>query len=187
MRIYRLLGLLLGIGLLGWIALELIAPVGYHSAPSVLGLGSAFEGNLQLPAEKIANAFENARQRMIEVNSWGTRFRVAGDIAAWLSFAATASITLIVGFYGRAPAAEGGAPDTTGLPSRGVRLIGFLAALAAVLTAVSSLAVAKSQDNFKHADELRALIVSARAQVIDAKTADDAQAILDDLVLKTLR
>ncbi|MER2266110.1 hypothetical protein [Methylobacterium oxalidis] len=187
MRVMRVLGVALVLGLLAWIVTNFVAPVGRPPAPDVIGLGSAFEGNLQLPAEKIASAFSAARERMLDINGWGARLRLAGDIASWLSFAATAAITLIVGFHGRAPAASGGPASTDGLPGRSVRLIGFLAALAAVLTAFGNLSIVKSQDYFKRADEMRDLIVRDRAQVIDAPNADAAQAILDDLALKTTR
>jgi hypothetical protein len=183
----RVIGLFLAVALIAWIAISMLAPVGYHADPNILGLGSAFEGNLQLSSEKITEVFEEARKQMVEVNSRGSWLRTVGDVAGWLSFAATASITLIAGFYGRAPGANGAATDTSGLPARSVRMIAFLAALAAVLTAFGSLAIAKSQDYFKKADEVRDLIVHNRAEIIDAKTPDAAQAILDDLVLQISR
>lgn len=187
MLLLRILSISLFVGLAAWIAFGILAPVGTHPAPSVLGLGNAFEGNLQLPAETIRKAFDAARQRMLDVNDRGSAFRWAGDIAGWLSFAATALITLIVGFHGRPPAPNGTPAATEGLPARSVRLIGLLAAVAAVLTAAGNLSVAKSQEHFKRADEIRDLIAHDRAQVVDAKTADAAQAILDDLAVKVAR
>lgn len=178
---FRIIGVLLIAVLLAWFAVAALVPLGDHPTPSVLGLGNAFEGNLQLPAETINSHFEAARQRMIAVNTWGTNLRLAGDLSGWLSFAATASITLIVGFFGRSPTAAGAAPNTDGLPSRSVRVIGFLAAVAAVLTAAGSLSIAKSQDYFKRADEIRDLMVHDRAQMVDAPTPEAAQAVLDHL------
>jgi hypothetical protein len=187
MRGFRIVGIVLVIGLLAWVLAAAIWQLGYAPPPRVLGIGSAFEGSLQLPAEKITGAFEAARLRMLEANSWGTRFRLGGDIAGWLSFAATAAITLIVGFYGRMPGSAAGAPNTDGLPGRSVRLIGVLAALAAVLTACGNMASAKSGDYYKKADAMRDLIVRSRAEVIDAKSAEAAQAVLDNLALQTSR
>jgi hypothetical protein len=187
MREFRIVGGVLVLLLIGWFAVSLIWRIGYQSAPDVLGLGSAFEGSLQLPAEKIAAAFEAARRRMLKVNDFGTTLRVAGDITGWFSFAATASITLIAGFFGRAPAAAGAAPSTDGLPAKSVRLIAFLAALAAVLTAFGNIAIAKSGEYYKRADAMRDLIVRSRAEVIDAKSADAAQAVLDNLALQISR
>jgi hypothetical protein len=187
MRAFKLIGVLLLIGLAAWtIDLVFDASRG-HPTPQVLALGSAFEGNLQLPADTIKGYFDKARTRMFSINSTGQNLRIAGDVGGWLAFAATAIITLIVGFFGRAPAADGAATQIDGLPARSVRFIGFLAALAAVLTAVSNLGVAKSQDYFKRADQARDLIIHARQQVIDAKNPESAQAVLDDLILKLER
>jgi hypothetical protein len=187
MRLFKVLGILLVAALLGYIAIGILAPLGQHPAPGVLGMGSAFTGNLQLKAETIKGVFDAARQTMFAVNGTGEHLRFAGDAAGWLSFAATACITLIVGFFGRAPSVENTPANTEGLPARSIRTIGFLAAFAAVLTAAASMSIAKSQYYFKHADEIRDLIVHARQQVIDAKTPADAQAVLDDLRLQIAR
>jgi hypothetical protein len=184
---YRIAGISLIIGLVAWIIASFVFSIGYHPTPEVLGLGSAFDGSLQLPADTIKVSFEEARKRMLNVNSWGIGLRRSGDLAAWLSFAASASITLILGYFGRAPAAQGSPGSTDGLPQLSVRAIGSLAALAAVLTGFANLSVAKSQDYYKRADEVRALIIQARAQVIDAKSADEAQAVIDNLNLNSKR
>jgi hypothetical protein len=170
-----------------WIVYWGVNPAFHHPAPQALELGNGFQGNLQLPAEKIQAAFNAARDRMMAVNTTGTRFHLAGDITAWTSFLATALITLIVGFFGKTPQAHTTQQNTDGLPARAVRIIGLLAGIAAVTTAVSSMAIAKSQEYFKHADEIRDLIAHDRAQVLDAKDADQAQAVLDDLGLKIQR
>jgi hypothetical protein len=187
MATFRIVGLLLFVGLLAWIVAETTFSFGHHPSPEVLGLGNAFEGNLQLPSERIRAAFDTARSAMLGVNVTGSRLRTAGDVAGWLSFVATALITLLVGFLGRPVPTAGSAPNTEGLPLSTARTIGTLAASAAILTAFANLAIAKSQDYFKHADEIRDLIVHARAQVIGASSADDAQAVLDDLELKSAR
>jgi hypothetical protein len=187
MRAFRLVGFLLLILLFGWIGCTVLFQTGYQKPPTFLGLGSAFEGSLQLPVEKITAAFEAARSRMLAVNDRWTEFRIVCDVAGWLSFAATAAITLIVGFYGRPVPAAGAAPDTQGLPARSVRLIGVLAALAAILTGFGNLASVKSGDYYKRADTIRDLIVRSRAEVIDAKTAEAAQAVLDELALQASR
>jgi hypothetical protein len=48
MSLLRIIGVLLIVGLVAWLATAVL-PLGRHPAPEVLGLGSAFEGNLQLP------------------------------------------------------------------------------------------------------------------------------------------
>jgi hypothetical protein len=197
---FRIVGILLLVGLVAWVTATLVFGLGRQSIPELLGMGSGFEGNVQLPVETIKTVLEEARQRMLSIADFGGWLRFSGDVASWLSFAATAVITLIAGFYGRTPSqdkperqrtapAQDAAvahtvPDTQGLPASSVRSIAFLAALAAVLTAFGSLAATRSQDYFKRAHELRDQIVQARAQVIDAKTAEAAQAVLDDLDLK---
>lgn len=185
---FKIIACLLCVLLAGWIVYTFTTKSLVHPEPQVLDLGNAFEGNLQLPAEKIQEVFSTARNRMLHVNSVGTNLHIAGEIAAWVTFAATAFITLIVGFFGRAPQANNTAPaNTEGLPARTVRFIGLLASIAAVTTAFSSLAIAKSQDYFTRADSIRDLIVHDRAQVIDAKDSNQAQAVLDDLILKSTR
>lgn len=173
--------------LCGWIIYYFASPSMHHPTPQVLDLGSAFEGNLQLPADKIQAAFAAARDRMLHLNSVGSDLHLAGDIAAWLTFTATSFITLIIGYFGRAPQSSQAQPDTEGLPARTVRVIGLLASIAAIMTAFSSLATAKAQDYFKSADAIRDMIVHDRAQLLDAKDADQAQAVLDDLANKIAR
>ena len=188
MNAFKIVGCFLFILLAAWIVYAVVSGSAVHPAPQVLGLGNAFEGNLQLPAEKIQSAFSTVRDRMLHVNQVGARLHMAGDITAWLTFAATACITLIVGFFGRTPQPNATGPvNTEGLPARTVRFIGLLASIAAVMTAFSSMALSKSQDYFARADAIRELIVHDRAQVISAKDADEAQAVLDDLLLKSAR
>lgn len=187
MKLFRAISVVLLLGLAVWILIGLWAPVGQHPQPEVLGLGSAFEGNLQLPQATIQSAFNLARDKMFAVNQKGSRLRLGGDLAGWLSFAATSTITLILGFFGRAPPAQNAPADTAGLPASTARVVGLLAALAAILTAAAGIAITRSSDYFKRADEIRALIVQSQQQVIDARTSRDAQAVLDELRLQTQR
>jgi hypothetical protein len=187
MRYLRITGIVLSLILFVWVVVGLSSPVGYHPEPRLLGWDGAFEGDLQLPADKIKKVFDDARKHMIDVNSTGSLLRLIGDLSSWLSFGATAFITLIAGFFGRTPVANGVPADTSGLPARSVRIIAFLAALAAVFTAFGSLATAKSLDYFKRADDARDLIVQSRAEIMDATTSDAAQTILDDLIVKLIR
>lgn len=186
MNNFKIVTCLLFVLFAGWIVYSVTSSA--RPVPQVLDLGNAFEGNLQLPADKIQSAFSTARTHMLQVNSVGTKLHIAGSFAAWVTFAATAFITLVVGFFGRAPQTDGATQtNTDGLPARTVRLIGLLAAIAAVTTAFSNMAISKSQDYFTRADSIRELIVHDRAQILDAKDADQAQAVLDDLVLKSAR
>jgi len=187
MNAFKVLSFVLLAILTGWIIYWFATPALHHPVPQVLELGNGFEGNLQLPAGTIQAAFTQARDRMLSVNTNGTRFELVGEIIAWLSFAATAIITLVVGFHARQPQSNGAPVNTDGLPARAVRFIGILAAIAAICTAASSKATAEAQTLFKKADEIRELIVQDRVQVLDAKDAGAAQAVLDDLALKSSR
>lgn len=82
MNAFKVVATLLFLVLAGRIAYTLPVLPPAPSAPQVLDLGSAFEGNLQLPAEKIQAAFSAARGHILKVNSVGTELHTAGNIAA---------------------------------------------------------------------------------------------------------
>ena len=124
---------------------------------------------------------------MLKVNGRGRWFSVLGDASSWLTFACTAAITLIAGFYGRAPANGGASPNATGLPPRATRIIAFLAALGAVLTAGSSLATNRGHDDYDRADKAQTLINQAVKAVQDAPTERRTRDALDDMELKIAR
>jgi hypothetical protein len=178
-RIMRIVGPALLLGLAAWIATSLASSSGWHEQSAVLGIGSAFDAHLQLPAQKIQATFDAATTRMKATNAWGQRLHIAGDLSGWFSFLATALITLIVGYYGRMPSQ--GTPNTDGLPSQAVRWIAVFAAVAAILTAGGNMALAKSQDYYTRADHIRDLLKQSRSEIIDAKSPDEAQAVLDNL------
>lgn len=170
--------ILLGIS---WVALTLLAPFGNQGVKALIGIEHAFDGDLKLPKETIEQRFDAARARMLAANESGVWWRNAGRAAGWASFAATSAITLIAGFFGRAPTASGENPNTSGLPAGIVRIIAFLAALAAVLTAAAGLTASSSQEYFSSADRYHEIIVQSRSLVLTAKTSAEAQDVLDDL------
>jgi hypothetical protein len=186
MKAFRVVAYVLFVGLLAWLTATAILRFGYRPTPAAVGTERAIQDS-PLPAEQTTAAFDAARARMLHVNALGTRFRLAGDIVGWLSFSATAAITLIVGFYGRSPPVAGAAIDTQGLSPRSLRLIGLLAALAAVLTAFGNIAIAKSSDYYRRADQVRELIVRSRTDLAGAKSVDAAQAVLENLALQIAR
>ena len=77
MNIFKAFSGILLLLLCGWIIYSFTSPSMHHATPQVLDLGSAFEGSVQLPADKIQAAFTAARERMIHVNS-------VGSISIWL-------------------------------------------------------------------------------------------------------
>lgn len=189
MIIFRIIGSILLIGLFAWMVISLSSYDGWRNTPEVVGLGKAFEGTVQLPRDEIERRWSTARQRMVEINEDGRWYSVVGDGSSWLTFACTAAITLIVGFYGRAPASVGvGAPpNLAGLPLGTTRIVGFLAALGAVLTAGSSLATNRGHEYYARADEAQALINQAVKAVHDATTEVEARDALDYMELKIAR
>lgn len=155
----------------------------------ILGIGSGFEGNLALPKAEIDGALDAARDKVLSAADRGYDFRIGSRVAAWLAFLATAAITLVAGWYGQSPAAPpaGGGlavPSTSGLPRNAARVVALLAAGAAVLTAGGGLATQEAERLSTWARERHRDTVEARMKVIEAKTADDARTVLDDLALK---
>jgi len=185
MRTLRLLGTGLAVALIVWVVASIAQYDHWRPAPEILGLGNAFEGNAQLPKEEITKGIDQARARMIEINQRGRWFSLAGDICAWLAFGCTAAVTLIAGWFGRTPATGNATPNTTGLPVSATRTIGLLAGLAAVLTAGGTMATNRGHDQYDKAKQVQALTNQATKAVLEAKTAQDALTVLDDLKLKT--
>jgi hypothetical protein len=155
----------------------------WQPTPQILG-GSGFEGNPQLPAGEIREQLDRARARVSDINERGRWFILGGDICSWLSFACTAAVTLVAGWFGHSAAAPGRAPDTAGLPPRTARTIGLLAGLAAVLTAGGSIASERGHTQYDRAKQAQASINVSVKAIGDAKTAEEARAALDDLKLK---
>jgi hypothetical protein len=169
MRLFKGLGWLLVIGFFAWLWFSLSRYPVRRPAPNVLAASSGFEGTSPLPDSETKPHFDNARTRMLEVNSHGQAFGVADNIASWASFLATAAVTLILGYFGRrAPAATGPA-DVSGLNLSMGRLIGVLAALAAVLTAGGALARNQARGDYDKADKARDLINATTTDLRSAK------------------
>jgi hypothetical protein len=184
MRSFRVLFvvLLLGLGVS-------LAIFGYGPAPAVpadLGIGRGFSGDLLLPKAEIEAALSQARTAMLAYHTDGLRLKVGSDIAALLTFIATSAVTLILGWWGHAPRA--GEPDNAavppGVPVRAARWIGFLAAIAAVMTGFGHFAAESSQAHFSAADRVRDQLDQTRKDVVSAKTSQDARAALDKLALQ---
>jgi hypothetical protein len=184
MRALRILSVGLSVIFVVWTVEFVLTYNHWREPPEVLGTGNAFEGNTQLPATEIKKAVDEARSRMIEINQRGRWFTLAGDISAWLTFGCTSAVTLIAGWLGRSPGAGGAAPDTGGLPPGPTRAISLLAASAAVLTAGGTMATDRGHTQFDNAKQAQALVNQSVKDVSEAKTADEARAVLDGLKLK---
>ena len=105
-------GVLLLIVLAGWIGLTLFGPFGERRvAPRVLPVGSAFEGNVQLPREEIDRQFTAAANRMNTKYERSETYRTWSEIIDWVSFLCTALITLLAGYFGIQSQSGGSQPD----------------------------------------------------------------------------
>lgn len=184
MHIFRVLFVVLLLGLIVSLAIFGYRPA--PAAPADLGIGRGFSGDLLLPKEEIEAAFSQARTAMLTYHSDGLRLKVGGDVAALFSFVATSAVTLILGWWGHAP--RPGEPDNAvappGVPLRAARWIGFLAAIAAVMTGLGHFAAESSQAHFGAADRVRDQLDQTRKDVVLAKTSQDARAALDKLALQ---
>jgi hypothetical protein len=172
---------LLALILLAWIGLSVTRPA-LHDEPALPAI-TAFEGATQLPAAEIVDVLQHARTRMFSLNRQGRYFAIGGEIGSWVAFVCTGCITVILGWYRRPPRADAQL-DLAGLSRRVARTIGVLAALGAVLTAGSSLAVNHAHQRYKQADTARKLLLEAQRAVADAKTADEARDVLGHLQLE---
>jgi hypothetical protein len=161
-------------------------------APPVLAVGDAFQGSPELPKERIDAALNDARARVALDNTTGNRFHLAARIMSWASFLLTAVIALVAGAFGPTPS-PGAAPDAATLKliaatsKRWARTIGLLAAAAAVLTAASGRTDTEATQAYASADGIQREALIARKGVLDARDADEATTVLDDLSMKVTR
>lgn len=184
MPVLRATGVILFLFLAGWIGWTATHYDRLRPTPEILGVGSAFEGDAQLPAQEMRATVDEARVRVAALNRQGRYLGVGADACTWLSFACTAAITLIAGWLGRSLPQGGGTPDTKGLAPGATRAIGLLAALAAILTAGGGLAADRGHKDFDAATSAQAMVNRSVKDIEDAKTPNDARAVLDNLKLK---
>jgi len=189
MKLLRFVAVVLVLVGAAWVVYG-ISELRHLSAPAVLGFGSEFTGNAQLPVETITQAFDNARDRMLATNSAGTRFRITADVSAWLSFFASAMVTIILGWFGYAPkngVALPGQQSPAPLSRSAMRWIGALAAFAAASTALGTLAESYAQRQYSRSDDIQKLLIESRREVLNAHSVEDARAVLDNLESKSSR
>jgi hypothetical protein len=155
-----------------------------RATPQVLGVGSGFEGNAQLPKEEIDAVIGAGRQKVAAKNTVGNRFALLGTLAEWLTFLLSSVITLLAGYQGINSTDDTAKATIESLKARSTRfarIVGTTAAAAAVSTALAGRATTAADGYYKAADELQRKLTSARRQVLEAKSATDAAVILDQL------
>jgi hypothetical protein len=144
-------------------------------------IGLGFEGSLQIPEAELRAEIGYATERAMELNSKGRSFINLGSTLSWISFFCTSAITLVLGFFGRAPAVAGQPPETTGLGRVPTRVVGLLAAAAAVLTAAGSLVKDEGQIRYVASDRAVAVIEMARDDLTKSETATEQRDVLREL------
>jgi hypothetical protein len=184
MKGFKITSVFLLVLFLGWLGFSLAHYSILRPAPSIVQPSSGFEGNPLLPASEIQPHIEHARSKMLAVNGHGQAFSLADNVASWLGFLCTATVTLILGYFGRRAPADGAGADLSGLPLRMARVMGVLAALAAVLTAAGALAKNQARDDYQKADSARNYINAAVSDLSAAKSEREARDALDQLDLQ---
>jgi|GEM_PF-2999004 len=190
---FRIIGIFLMIGLFFCITYKIFLLPSYDQ-PKIMSIGNGFEGNLQLPIEVVRARIDAAKDVMLNKADIGRYLQWVGEITTWLSFLATAIITLIIGASGRTPPVNPiqlTQDEIQGFSTKTVRIIGVLAALSAIFTATSNMSVSQSQIYMKQAETFRVAISTARVEVMDAmkkkgqediKGAEDALDKLDLII-----
>lgn len=166
--------------LLFWIVSSILTGLGVEQDLAILGFSSGAQGLIQVPQEEVERVFHAVREHMFETHQRGQRFAVADDVLAWVAFFVTSSITLIAGAYGRAPTDTQSVKE---LPVGPTKLIAFLAALGAVLTAASSQCGTYGHEAYQEARDIQAFAVAAREDLVRAPDANSQRIILDQLML----
>jgi len=143
-----------------------------------------FEGSPKLPAAAIQSSLNDAKGKVESRVACSDWYGTGARFADWTAFFLTAIITLIGGVLGVAAPAGASLPDLQQITGRSTllgRIVLFLAALAAVVTAAGSKAQTTADTVFKLAQEMQATTAAVRKDVQEAKTDGEARAALDRL------
>jgi hypothetical protein len=183
MKIFSVLAVVLSILLVIWIGI-VIHDV--QSRPQILGVGSGFTAVSGMSEQEVTKAFEDAKACWVTEVHAGDSWHVASEVAAWISFAFTALITLVAGRYGRPfagaePTSEelaalnetlqsGKTPADRGRGARQMILVGMLAASASILTAAASRCEAPAQKHYQRAARIHGVIVQSRKTLSSTDT-----------------
>lgn len=195
MRVFTVIAVLLALVLVGWIAIALLYDA--HARPELLGVGAGFTsvGNVsEAEITKTVNELVACWKKEVDLaDAW----HLAGEIAAWISFALTAIITMMMGAYGQPiagaePTAEeraalieqlqkGETPASRRRGARLVVLVGLVAAAASVLTATSSRLEAKSLVHEKAVTKIHSVLEQGRQTLRSNPTEAEAHRALDSM------
>jgi hypothetical protein len=163
--------------------------------PTPLPIGSAFEGNEQVPVEEFKAKYQNGIALLDKRKASVSNYKGLHSIADWLGVFLTSAITLIVGLAGRVPSEKGAiamaeelardAGQKQAIKGRylkvAVNCLGLLAALASISIVLSNRCEAQMRSNVESAVELNSVLSKARSSWFSAKDADEAQQVLGQL------
>jgi len=136
--------LLCAVLLVGWLAQKRVASVTpRHPA---IGPGNAFDSELPIPAREVNEQIALANRKADDAATRASRMKTAAEIANWIAFGLTLSLTLASAFTRRPAAAtvseahsgELDAAPTAQNLSRPQYVVGLLAALATCATATAT-------------------------------------------------
>jgi hypothetical protein len=176
--------------------------------PSPLPIGSAFDGNAQIPVEEFKAKYQHGMDLLNNHKASALTYKTLHNITDWAGFGLTSLITLIVGFSGKViqnqndplPLAADIVREAQEEKKRGrkskakkkyfrlaINYLGILAALASVSIALSNRFQAQVESNVKNAMELNTMLSKARTAWFNAKTVEDAQQALNELETEILK
>jgi hypothetical protein len=181
-QLLRAIGVLLVITSATYAVYLLAARPFIRPAPLVLRVGSGFEGSAQLPKAEIDSLMADGEHKVAGRNTAGNRFSVLAAAGEWLAFALSSLITLVAGYHGVNVTGDTAATTAELVKARSVRftrIVGAIAAAAAVSTALTGRATVAADGYYKSADDLQRKLTSARKDILEAKTAADARDIID--------
>jgi hypothetical protein len=167
------LGWFLFLVLAGWIVVTVLGVVGRPPLPRLFGIGAQHASEFTFSAN-VQKHIQEAQARMDATNHSYNTVRWLADLATWVSFFATAAITLITGGFNlprpRVQGQDGDAEGRTTSPDpRPMRFytLGFLAAVASVCTLLGAQLGTKASTTLACAKEIRDRITEVAQAIKD--------------------
>lgn len=152
-----------------------------------VGYGHGFDGDTKLPRETIQKALQEARESMkarVKTSQWLSAAQMA---LQWSGFCLGGLVTVIAGYHWQSESKGLALADLKkafGRKAKSLRFVGIISALATVLTVAAAKTGEASASFWDRAKETQARLNTAVADLQKAKTAEEAQAVLDDLSVR---
>lgn len=151
------------------------------------GYGHGFDGDSKLPREKIQAALEEARDSM---RSRVKTSQILGNVQIvlqWAGFFLGAVVTVIAGYHWQTTAEDMKLTElkkALGRNAKSMRYMGVMSGLAAVLTVAAAKTGDAATTFYERAKETQGRLNAATSDLQNAKDAEEAQAVLDDLAVR---